>query len=98
MGLKPRYFANQETIKRLPALLVVFLFLAVLPARAQDYGDAIIDASISDARTLIPILASDSASSSICNMLYNGLVKFDKDLNVVGDLAQSWTSRMTGWL
>jgi peptide/nickel transport system substrate-binding protein len=90
VGLKPRVFVNPKQVKRLPAALVVFLFLAVLPAQAQEYGDAIVDASISDARTLIPILASDSASSSICNLLYNGLVKFDKDLNVVGDLAQSW--------
>ncbi|MFA6384600.1 MAG: ABC transporter substrate-binding protein, partial [Candidatus Omnitrophota bacterium] len=66
------------------------MFLVVMPAQAQEYGDAIVDASIADARTLIPILASDTASSSICNLLYNGLVKFDKDLNVAGDLAQSW--------
>jgi len=57
---------------------------------AQDYGDALVTGSISDARTLIPILASDSASADICGMIYNGLVKYDKDINIVPDLAQSW--------
>jgi len=38
----------------------------------------------------VPILAADSASSDICGMVFNGLVKYDKDLKVVGDLAESW--------
>lgn len=54
------------------------------------YGDAIIIGSIGDASNLIPILASDSASHEICNFIYNGLVKYDKDYNIVGDLAESW--------
>jgi peptide/nickel transport system substrate-binding protein len=54
------------------------------------YGDAIVVASISDARTLVPILASDSASSDICGMVFNGLVKYDKDVNIIGDLAERW--------
>jgi len=36
-----------------------------------EYGDTFIEASIGDASTLLPVLASDSASSSI-----NGLVYF----------------------
>jgi len=47
-------------------------------------------ASASDARTLIPILASDSASGQICGHIFNGLIKYDKYLNIVGDLAESW--------
>ena len=56
----------------------------------QKFGDAIVVSSISDARTFIPILASDSASSDICGMVFNGLVKYDKELNIVGDLADRW--------
>jgi peptide/nickel transport system substrate-binding protein len=59
-------------------------------AAIPSYGDAIVVASISDARTLVPILASDSASSDICGMVFNGLVKYDKDINIVPDLAESW--------
>ncbi len=60
------------------------------------YGDTIVFASIADARTLVPILASDSASGQICGLVFNGLVKYDKDLNLVGDLAQSWEIKDKG--
>lgn len=63
---------------------------------AQDYGDALISGSIGDARTLVPILASDSASADICGMLFNGLVKYDKDINLTGDLAESWEIKDEG--
>lgn len=56
----------------------------------RKQGDAFVDASIGDARTLVPIMASDTASSGICSMLFNGLVRYDKELNLVGDLAERW--------
>lgn len=55
------------------------------------YGDTFIEASIGDASTLLPVLASDSASSAVNGLLYNGLVRYDKNLQVVGELAESWT-------
>jgi peptide/nickel transport system substrate-binding protein len=54
------------------------------------YGDMMITASIGEASNLIPILASDGASHDIAGYIYNGLVKLDKNLNIVGDLAESW--------
>ncbi|MDI6755964.1 MAG: peptide-binding protein [Thermodesulfobacteriota bacterium] len=54
------------------------------------YGDLLIQGSIGDASNLIPMLASDSASHEIASKIFNGLVKYDKDLNLVGDLAESW--------
>lgn len=54
------------------------------------YGDTIITASIGEASNLIPILAGDSASHDIAGYTYNGLVKYDKNLNIVGVLAESW--------
>ncbi|MFA4915181.1 MAG: peptide-binding protein [Syntrophales bacterium] len=54
------------------------------------YGDIMVEGSIGDASNLLPILASDSTSHDIAGMVFNGLVKYDKDLNVVGDLAESW--------
>lgn len=54
------------------------------------YGDLFIDGSIGDASNLIPPLASDSASHAIASLVYNGLVKYDGQLNLVGDLAESW--------
>ncbi len=60
------------------------------PDTGPAYGDLFIDASIGDASTLIPPLAMDAASASINSLIYNGLVKYDGNLNLVGDLAESW--------
>ncbi len=59
-------------------------------------GDILVRGDIGDASNLIPILASDSASHSIAGMVYNGLVKYDKDMNIVGDLAESWEITRNG--
>jgi len=59
-------------------------------AGSPAYGDTIISASIGDATTLIPIVASDSASHDICGLVYNGLIRYDKDLNIIGELALNW--------
>jgi peptide/nickel transport system substrate-binding protein len=59
-------------------------------SKPPAYGDTFVDGSIGDASNLIPILSSDSASHDIASLIYNGLVKYDKDLNLVGDLAESW--------
>jgi peptide/nickel transport system substrate-binding protein len=51
----------------------------------------LIISSIGDASFLNPILAQDSASSDINGFIFNGLIKYNKDLNgFVGDLAESW--------
>src|SRR5512137_2841773 len=54
------------------------------------YGDSLVEGSIGEPSTLLPILASDSASHSVASLLYNGLVKYDKNLNLTGDLAERW--------
>jgi len=54
------------------------------------YGDVLVESSIGDASNLIPMLSSDSTSHEVCSLIYNGLVKYDKDYNIVGDLAKSW--------
>jgi peptide/nickel transport system substrate-binding protein len=54
------------------------------------YGDLLIEGSIGDASNLIPMLATDSASHSIAGLIFNGLVKYDKNLNLTGDLAKDW--------
>ena len=55
------------------------------------YGDKIIVGSIGDISNLIPILATDSASHEIAGLVYNGLLKYDKNLKLVGDLAESFS-------
>lgn len=43
-----------------------------------------------DAKRLLPLLASDSASGQISGLIFNGLTKYDKDIKITGDLAESW--------
>lgn len=74
----------------IPAVFLFFAALLFAEETTTSFGDAYVSASIGDARTLVPILASDSASGAIVNLLFNGLVKYDKDINLVGDLAESW--------
>ncbi|MDI6852932.1 MAG: peptide-binding protein [Deltaproteobacteria bacterium] len=89
--------------KTILALLLAWLILAGFGCKSPEaektyggpdtgpaYGDIFMDASIGDASTLLPPLASDSASHSVASLIYNGLVKYDADLNLVGDLAESW--------
>lgn len=45
---------------------------------------------LADAKRLLPLLASDSASGEISGLIYNGLTKYDKNIKVTGDLAESW--------
>ncbi len=87
----------RKNIIKIPLTLAVFLLGLFINAQAvlkepsdPSYGDAIVVSSISDVCTLIPILASDSASSDICGMIFNGLVKYDKAMRLAGDLAENW--------
>lgn len=70
------------------------------PAARRDtgpaYGDIMVEGSIGDASNLIPLLASDSASHSISGMIFNGLVKYDRNIQVTGDLAESWEISKNG--
>lgn len=66
------------------------------PAGPPVHGDALITGSIGEASNLIPILSSDQASSSVSGMVYNGLVRYDKNLKLEGDLAESWEVSKNG--
>ncbi len=55
-----------------------------------SYGDALIVGTIGEPSVLIPMLAGDSASHDVGGLIFNGLVKYDTDLSIIGDLAESW--------
>jgi peptide/nickel transport system substrate-binding protein len=59
-------------------------------------GDSYIASSIGDASYLNPVLSSDSASAQINGLIFNGLVKYDKNLAIVGDLAERWSASPDG--
>lgn len=68
----------------------------VVTNEKPDFGDMLIEGSIGDASNMIPFLASDSASHQVADLVYNGLVKYDKNLNLVGDLAESFSVSKDG--
>ncbi len=77
-------------------LAVLLLFLAAFPSLSKEYGGVIVLGSIGEPKRLLPLLASDSASATISGFIFNGLLRYDGDLNLVGDLAKSWEVREGG--
>ena len=78
-------------------LLAAYLCPSTLLAESRPVpGDAIVVGSIGDASRLLPILATDSASGDIVGLLFNGLLKYNERLEIVGDLAESWVVSRDG--
>jgi len=90
------------TIRRVlilvPSLVIIILLQSYLwvptyeqqtrgnPERLDEY----INASIGDASILNPVLSSDSASSEIEGLVFEGLIDRDENLRFRGRLAVSW--------
>ncbi|MDR2935300.1 MAG: peptide-binding protein [Candidatus Adiutrix sp.] len=58
--------------------------------RTPVNGDTLVEAALGEASNLIPALASDSASFAVIDRVYDGLVKLDKNLELVPALAEAW--------
>ncbi len=75
------HFLIKSHMKKILILSIVFINLF----------SSTLNLSISSSPSrLNPILANDSASSEISDWLFNGMFKYDKDGNIVGDLASSF--------
>ena len=80
--------------------IIIFLFLLqsffwVPTYEKQGLGNPdrllrYIQSSIGDAQILNPTLSADTASSSINNLLFDGLIDLDDQLNYRPRLARSW--------
>jgi peptide/nickel transport system substrate-binding protein len=88
-------------LKHLPLLFVLAIGgcgseagSTVDPATGQSakptYGDTFIDALTGNISGLIPNVLTDGASFEVGSLIYSGLVTRDKDLNLIGELAESW--------
>ncbi len=66
-----------------------FLYLFIACTMVLSAGTLQLSISSSPAR-INPLLATDSASSEVANYIFNGLVKFDKNGTIVGDLAEKF--------
>ena len=57
---------------------------------APSNGGTLIDASTAEPSGLIAMTAGESAASAIADKIFNSLIKYDKNLDLTGELAQSW--------
>ena len=71
-------------------LVPLGLFLFGCGQKAERNPNTFVESSIGDARRLNPVIANDSASGTINDQVFNGLVKYDKDIKLIGDLAERW--------
>ncbi len=65
-------------------------------AEAEEARDVLVYGTSTDAASLDPHVQNDSHSEQIVAMLYNTLVKFEVDGEIVPDLATSWESSEDG--
>ncbi|MBI5178141.1 MAG: peptide-binding protein [Nitrospinae bacterium] len=63
---------------------------------APAHGDMLVEASIGDASNLIPMLAGDASSHAIAGLVYSGLVRYDQNWEIEGELAESWEIKNKG--
>lgn len=53
-------------------------------------GGTLISATIAEPSGLIPMIAGEAAASAIAANIFNSLLKYDKNLEITGELAKSW--------
>jgi ABC-type transport system substrate-binding protein len=76
----------------IPAALLVLLvtafvnatFLSVAKKNEMSIG------TLGEPSTLNPIQQADSASTQVGSLIFNGLIKYNQNLEIVGDLATKW--------
>ena len=77
----------------LPLLVFLFFLIAFLIAE-RNFGYKVNQLALTssgDAEKLNPILYTDAASGTIIDLVFNGLIKYNEHLELVADLAESWT-------
>ncbi|MGB9667374.1 MAG: peptide-binding protein [Thermosulfidibacteraceae bacterium] len=79
-----------EKYKVITFTILLLLFYQKISASTLTIG------SIGEPKRLLPILAVDVPSATISGLVFNGLLKYDGNLNVVGDLAESWEIKNGG--
>jgi peptide/nickel transport system substrate-binding protein len=76
-----------------PSFFLILLLTTLVFEAYQPHPrvNQLIISSTGDASFLNPILAQDAASSDINSFVFNGLIKYNKNLDgFVGELAESW--------
>jgi len=87
-----RFFIYGLPVVLLALLAASFLnsaFLATSKKNEMSLG------VLGEPSTLNPIQQADSAASQVFSTIFNGLLKYDENLEIVGDLAKSWLLSQT---
>ena len=77
-------------LKRFFTISIFLLF------SAQVFASTVYFSLGANPKRLIPFLAVDSSSGEISSYIFNGLLKLDKNMNIVGDLAKSYEFKNGG--
>jgi peptide/nickel transport system substrate-binding protein len=99
MQQKPKSF-KVSLIALMSALLVTTLIGCSRPkndaenhfnqAYPAESGGTLVDAMSGEPSGLIAMMAGESSASAIASNIFNSLLKYDKNLELTGELAQSW--------
>ena len=96
----------KKVLLYIPLILILFLIQSFFwvptydkqatgnPARLVKY----VQGSGGDAQILNPILSADTSSSTISDLVFDGLIDLDKDLKYRSRLAKSWTQYEEAYL
>jgi peptide/nickel transport system substrate-binding protein len=83
--------AEVETPAPTPAATLVGTPSFSNPEEARNKGGSLIEGSFADAKTLNPILVSDTASGAIADLLFNPVITVDPETtSPIGELADKW--------
>lgn len=76
----------------IPAVLILLLVAAFVNATYLSVArkNEMSIGTLGEPSTLNPVQQADSASAQVAGLMFNGLLKYNQDLDVVGDLASSW--------
>jgi ABC-type transport system substrate-binding protein len=76
----------------IPLLLAAVTAVALwtVASVSADKKNEMYIGSIGEPTTLNPIQAADAASGSVTGVIFNALLKYNADLEIVGDLAREW--------
>ncbi len=64
------------------SILASMLLLSACGQKTERTPNTFVESSIGDARRLNPVIANDSASGTINDQVFTGLVKYDKDIKL----------------
>ena len=89
---KIAFFAQNIAMKKLCYLFAVMLAFSCTRSESAGSGHKIFKYNeAAGLLTLDPIYAKDQPHIWACNQLYNTLVSFDDDMNIVPSVAKEWT-------